>query len=101
MRSQDARILILEEEVKTSAAKETETIKARDQAVKEVQKINERFVLFNNMYEPDWYWFILPLQFYARSQPIIWELFSSFSLALKLTPCCSHLAVLWCYTWKV
>ena len=38
MRSQDARILILEEEVKTSAAKETETIKARDQAVKEVQK---------------------------------------------------------------
>lgn len=55
MRSQDARILILEEEVKTSAAKETETIKARDQAVKEVQKINERCVLFNNMYESYWY----------------------------------------------
>ena len=41
MRSQDARILILEEEVKTSAAKETETIRARNQAVKEVQKIND------------------------------------------------------------
>jgi len=53
MRSQDARILILEEEVKTSAAKESETIKARDQAVKEVQKINEHCVLFNNIYESD------------------------------------------------